>query len=230
MATTTPPQHAENPYQATEAFDAYLQYRTLNRAAVGSVVLFVLGLTGVLFWQLLILPIAGILLGYSAYRNIKRYPEEYTGLNLARFGMMLCLLLVIGGASFHAFVYATEVPEGYERVSFSELQPEGFVPDWPKRAKELQGKPIFIKGYMHPGVSGMGRVSQFVLVPDMGTCCFGGQPKVTDMILVHTTPGSRLTYGARVVRLAGKFGIGEQPQEYAGVKNVLYRLEADYSK
>ena len=219
-----------NPYQAAEVLDPNLQYRSVNRAAVGSLILFFLGLTGLLFWQLLILPLAGILLGYSGYRTIKRYPDEYTGLNLARFGMALCVLLLVGGGSFHAFVYATEVPEGYERVSFTELQPEGFIPSLPKRAVELRGKPIFIKGYMHPGVSGSGPVSQFVLVPDMGTCCFGGQPKPTDMILVHTTPENRLSYGARTIRLAGKFDIGEEPQEFAGLKDVFYRLEADRAK
>jgi len=224
------PQALDNPYRASEVFDPNLQYRSLNRAAVASVFLFLLGLTGLMFWQLLIVPLAGILLGYSAYRTILRYPDEYTGLNLARFGMVFCLLLVIGGAAFHAFVYATEVPEGYQRVSFAELQPEGFIPDIPKRAEQLRGKAIFIKGYIHPGVAGMGKVSQFVLVPDMGTCCFGGQPKMTDMMLVHTTPDARLNYGTRMVRVAGKFDVGDQLQEYAGVKNVLYRLEADYSK
>jgi len=218
----------EKPHKAAD--DANLQYRSLNRAAVGSMVMFLLGLTGLLFWQLLILPVAGILLGYSAYRTIRRYPEEYTGLNMARIGMALCLLLLIGGTSFHAFVYATECPEGHERISFADLQPESFMPTLPKRAIALRGKPVFIKGYIHPGVSGMNRVSQFVLVPDMGTCCFGGQPKPTDMILVHTTPESRLAYSTRIVRLAGKFDIGEQPQEFAGVKDVFYQLDADYSK
>jgi hypothetical protein len=235
MATSTPDRvdrtsDVENPYQAAEVVDTNLQYRSVNRAAVGSVVMFLLGMTGLLFWQLLILPLAGILLGYSGYRSIKRYPDEYTGLRMAQAGMALCVLLLIGGASFHAFVYATEVPEGYERVSFTELQPEGFMQVLPKRAVQLRGKPIFIKGYIHPGVSGMDRVNQFVLVPDMGTCCFGGQPKPTDMILVHTTPDSRLAYGTRIVRLAGTFDIGLQPQEFAGVKDVFYQLEANYSK
>ena len=236
MATSLPdmvdgaPDMVEKPYKAAEAFDANLQYRSVNRAAVCSIFMFLLGLTGLLFWQLLILPLAGILLGYSGYRSIKRYPDEYTGLRIAKVGMVLCVLLLIGGASFHAFVYATECPEGHERVSFSELQPEGFVPTLPKRAVELRGKPIFIKGYVHPGVSGMNRVSQFVLVPDMGTCCFGGQPKMTDMIMVHTTPDARVRYSTRLVKLAGKFDIGDQPEEFAGVKDVVYQLEAHESK
>lgn len=232
--TSTSEKPLEAPYRPTVLSgvgEANLQYRSLNRAAVGSVVMFGLGLTGLMFWQLLILPIAGIMLGYSALRTIRRYPDEYSGQGLARFGMVVCLLLLIGGVSFHTFVYVTEVPEGYDRISFSELQPEGWAPQGlPKRALELRGQKVFVKGYMHPGVAGMNKVNQFVLVPDMSTCCFGGQPKMTDMILVHTTADARLKYGARIVRVAGEFGIGDHLEEFAGVKDVAYRLEADYSK
>lgn len=222
---------AENPYKASPVVDSDLQYRSLNRAAVGSVVMVVLGLTSLIFWQLAILPIAGLLLGYSGYRSIRRYPLEYTGLNVARFGMVACVLLFCGSVGYHSYVYATEVPEGYMRVSFSELQPDyKTVLPIPKRAVELRGERIFIKGYMHPGVSGMGKVNQFVLVPDMGTCCFGGQPKLTDMILVNTTSDAKVRYGTRLLRLGGEFDLGEQMQDFGEVKNVLYRLEADYSK
>jgi len=229
VATTTE-KPAENPYRDVDVVDPNLQYRTLNRAAVASVVLFMLGLTGLMFWQLLILPIAGIMLGYSALRSIQRFPDEYTGLPQARFGITACVLLLIGGIAWHTYSYATEVPEGYTRVSFSELQPEYGSPQLPKRVAELHKKPIFIKGYMHPSVSGRNKVNQFVLVPDMGTCCFGGQPKLTDMILVHTTPDARVAYGARVIRLAGEFKVGDHLEDYGDVKGVLYRLDADYSK
>jgi hypothetical protein len=223
----------ETPYKASESIDAHLQYRSLSRAAVGSVAMFLLGLTGLLFWQLLILPIAGLMLGLSAIRTIKRYPLEYSGLNVARVGMVLCTLLLAAGGSLHAYLIATEVPEQYKDfvISFSELQPEGIaVQHLPKRAMELQGKEVFIRGYMHPGVAGMGPVNEFVLVPDMGTCCFGGQPRPTDMILVHTTRDARLTYAPRIVRLGGKFGIGDHPESFAGVDNVVYQLQAEYSK
>ena len=62
--------------------------------------------------------------------------------------------------------------------SCSPIRSSPSLPIAPK-AIELTGKPIFIKGYMHPGVASMGKVNHFILVPDMGTCCFGGQPKPT---------------------------------------------------
>jgi hypothetical protein len=203
------------------------QYRSLNRAAVGSVVLLGLALTGLIFPWLVILPIAGVLLGISAVRNIRRYPDEYTGLRLAQLGLLGCLAMTASTIGYHSYVYVTELPPGHTRVSFSELQPENRMQAnvIPKRAVKLRGEKIFIKGYIHPGVSGMDKVDQFVLVPDMGTCCFGGQPAPTDMILVRTTRDARVSYGTRPVKLAGVFDVGPQ-QNFGEVKNVLYRLEA----
>jgi hypothetical protein len=207
-------------------------YRTVSRSAIASVVVFLLGLTGLVVSVLLILPLAGFLLGYSAWRTIQRYPLEFTGSRLAAAGMVLNALLFLGGITMHTVEYVTEVPEGFERVAFSDLQPESLreANQLPPRARELNGKKIFIKGYVHPGVDGMGRVKEFVLVPDMGTCCFGGQPKLTDMILVKTDEQNKVAYRRRMVKLAGDFGIGDHLESAYGVNGVLYRLEASYSK
>jgi hypothetical protein len=208
------------------------QYCVVNRAAIGSVALCVLGLTSLMFPMLLILPLAGLLLGFSGYRAIRRYPDEFTGLNLARFGMLSCSLLFVGVITSNVVEYVTEVPEGYTRVHFSELQPESKARGnvIPKRAMELRGQKVFIKGYMHPGVAGMGKVKQFVLVPDMGTCCFGGQPAPTDMIFVNTTDASRVSYARRTIKLAGTFEFGDHLQDFGEVRGVLYRLEVDQAK
>jgi hypothetical protein len=215
------------PVEPLRSSDLGMQYRTVSRGAIGSVVLFFLGLTSLSFSVLVILPLAGLLLGFSGYRSIRRYPDEYTGLRLAYFGMTSCLLLMVGTITYHSYVYATEVPPDHVRVSFSELQPENKKAAFlPKRAVELRGQKIFIKGYMHPGVSGMGKVNQFVLVPDMGTCCFGGQPAPTDMILVHTTDDAEVAYAPRSIKLTGKFDVGDEAQNFGDVKNVIYRLEA----
>jgi hypothetical protein len=232
MLQESKPQSNVPPAKPTSLADPHLQYRTLNRAAVGSLALAVFGLTALISPLLVVMPLAGFLLGFSAWRTIKRFPDEYTGLNLARLGMAASLLLAIGVLAWHGYVYATEVPEGYKRVSFSELQPDGLSPGLPipQRAVELRGEKVFIKGYMHPGVSGMGKVRQFVLVPDMGTCCFGGQPKLTDMILVQTTEEAKAAYAPRTLRVAGEFNLGDHLQDFGDVKNVLYRLECDYSK
>src|ERR1043165_2194440 len=69
-----------------------------------------LGMLGSLF--------AGIalVLGIAGERTIRRYPSEYTGARLARFGLVIGFLLVIAGSASAAFTYSTEVPDGYART------------------------------------------------------------------------------------------------------------------
>jgi hypothetical protein len=203
-------------------------YRAVSRSAVLSLVLGAVSLLSYVFASLLVLPAVGLVLGVLAYRTIRRYPDEYTGGRLAIAGAALCGLVLVSGTLAHAYVYATEVPEGYVRVGFWELQPDLDHPDMPvpPKAIELSGQPIFIKGYMHPGVASMGKVNHFILVPDMGTCCFGGQPKATDMIEVQVPPGGeRFAYSRTRIKLTGMFGVSP-PRKSLGLDNVWYHLEA----
>jgi hypothetical protein len=68
-----------------------------------------------------------------------------------------------------------------------------------------------------------------VLCRDNGDCCFGGQPKVTDMILVTLTDPLRLDYSTRLHRLAGTFKVA-RGRTVEGVSDAVYQLEADYLK
>jgi hypothetical protein len=209
-----------------------IDYRIVSRAAICSWVIALLGLTSLLFSVLLILPIAGLLLAISGWKTIQRYPLEYSGLNLAKYGVIANVALFVGSMATHVIVYVTEVDEGFERILFNELQPESLKDSnqIPKRAFELNKKPIFIKGYVHPSVGAMGKVKQFVLVPDMGTCCFGGQPKLTDMILVNTTEDARVVYRRTMVKLHGTFEVGNSMVNAGEIKGILYRMEATKSK
>ena len=51
---------------------------------------------------------------------------------------------------------------------------------------------------------------------------------MTDMILVHTTPDAKQSYGmsAHLINLTGKFDVGDHFESFGDVKGVLYRLEA----
>jgi hypothetical protein len=175
------------------------------------------------------------IMGIVGARTVRRYPTEYTGGRLAKSGMIGGLVLAIVGAVSAAYTYQTEVPltpggVPYSRVGFWELQPDPDQPELPiaPKAIELTGKPIFIKGYMHPGVASMGKVNHFILVPDMGTCCFGGQPKPTDMIEVFIPDGKeRVSYSPRRIKLAGTFLLADRPIQSLGLNNVWYHMEAD---
>ena len=145
---------------------------------------------------------------------------------------MLGLSLSIGGTALHAYMYAVEVPEGYQPISFAGLQPDRSHPELPvaPEALTLNGQRVFIKGYVHPGVSGSGPVKTFVLVNDIGTCCFGGQPKLTHMIEVTMRTHWPVQYSQFKRHLGGVLKVDTRLKPVDGLQGVYYQLEADYLK
>ena len=208
-------------------------YRAISRAAIVSVVFFVLALPGLIptFAPMLVLTLIGIGCGLIGLRAIRRYPNEFSGRLLAKFGIIANTTLLVAGVAMHTYIYLTEVPEGYARIPFYELQQPDGGPDVPTQyAVDIDGEQVFIKGYIHPS-SGSGLLRQFILVPDLGTCCFGGQPKSSDMIEVTLTGGKSVKAGLTKRKLAGKFAVNRIPAKLTDFdNNVLYRLRANHAK
>lgn len=207
-------------------------YRALSKLAIAAILLFVFGLLGLipLFEPMLALGLIGLICGIVGFRTVSRYPEEYSGLGLAKAGAILNGLLLVSGITVHTVIYLTEVPDGFERVGFYELEKhEG--PDTPtKKALEIDGKDVFLKGYIHPA-SGEGALRQFILVPDLGTCCFGGQPRSSSMIEVTLTGAKTVRYGRTKLKLAGKFEINKTIRKKTEIDNLLfYKLRCTYLK
>lgn len=203
-------------------------YRAMSSSAIASVVFAVIGLLGgIFFWPLLALCVVGVLVGVIGFRKIKRFPEEFDGKSVAIAGIVLNLLIVAAGAGIHTYIYLTEVPEGYTRVHFFELQQNGDLDQPTAKAFEIDGEAVFLKGYIHPS-SGSGLLKRFILVPDLGTCCFGGQPKSSDMIEVTLVGGDTTKAGLTKKKLAGTFVLNEAPQQVTDFDNaVFYRMQVD---
>jgi hypothetical protein len=212
--------------------EGYDVYRSMSKTAVASLVMGVLSLASVMFPALLVLAAAGIIFGLLAGRGFRRYPDELTGRGLAAVGLASSTMILIGGSIMHTYVYMTEVPDGYARISFSDLQPKADTPGGtPMLPANLDGQRIFVKGYVHPGVGNTGHVKKFILVPDMGTCCFGGQPKLTDMIEVTLRTEQGVQYSQRKRRLGGILHVSNHTRQVTGGLNGgLYELDADYVK
>lgn len=208
-------------------------YKAVSRGAISSIIFFVLALPGLLptFWVMLVLAIPGILFAAMALRSIAKYPEEFSGRSLAMAGLIGCSVLLLGGVAYHTYVYYTEVPDGYTRVEFFKLQAGDNSPDVPTElAIEIDGNPVFLKGYIHPS-SGSGMLRQFILVPDLGTCCFGGQPKSTDMLEVTLPAGSSVRAGMTKRKLAGTFQVNRVRQQKTDFDNPLfYKIRVDQYK
>jgi hypothetical protein len=219
---------------STPADAAEFPYRAISRAAIASVVFLVFALPGLIptFEPMLFLAVIAIVAALVAMRAVRRFPDEYSGRAIALFSLVASLLVLVGGVSMHTYIYLTEVPDGYERVRFDLLQqPSDATVEAPTQlAFDIDGKPVFIKGYIHPS-SGGGVLRQFVLVPDLGTCCFGGQPKSTDMIEVTLLGGKTVKAGLTRRKLAGKFQLNQAPKAVTDFdNNVFYRMRVDQIK
>ena len=136
-------------------------YRALSKAAVTSALCALVGLSGLLFPLMLVLPAAGFIFGVIGLLKLRRYRNELTGFGLALVGTLVSIVVFVGGSFWHAYAYANEVPEGYQRLNWYQLRGEETQPINP-HALEIKDKPIFVKGYVHPGVDGFGQVKNFV--------------------------------------------------------------------
>src|SRR5262249_18850197 len=141
-------------FEADEEENLSASYRALSTAAVAALVLGALSVLAMLDWSLAVIPLAAVILGVVALRKIRRQPQEYTGRGIAIVGIALGILFGAGGMGYLEYVRIHEVPTGYNPIDYSLLQPRPDDPPnfIPPEAKELDGKKIFIKGYIYPGL------------------------------------------------------------------------------
>jgi hypothetical protein len=220
--------------KTNRSFEAYGEeleygYRSVSRAAVLSLVF---GLLGLLSWYsplLLFLCAIGAFFALIAFRNLRKYPSELSGNSVAWMGGVLSFLALIGSPIKHTVEYYTELPDGYERISFAALKSPLGAPDYPPQtAMELDGKKVFVKGYIHPTSLSSNASKSFILVPDWATCCFGEQPPLTHMIEVRLTGDEFASKSLRRHSLAGKLSVRPFLKPVDGLNGVFYELEADH--
>lgn len=200
-------------------------YRALCPTAVASVVLGGLSILTAFSWFLAIVPMAGIGLGWQALRRIRRAPNEWTGLGLARLGIGLSAGLWIVGYGWLIFADVREVPYGYTLVRYDDLQPDPNAPaePIPQSALDMQDKRVFIKGYMQPRRQ-QTRIKEFILCPNNGECPYCiPNPRRTEKIRVVLKGDLEAIYSTRQIGVGGRFQILAQDPS-----GIPYAVEADY--
>ena len=214
------------------------QYRSISKTAILSMVFAIFALIAVPFMFLIpevaifvgFLASIGIGFGLLAVWGLKRYPDEIVGWGPAKIGLIGSLVFAVGGFGLYGYVYATEVPPDHQRISFSMLKPDKRKEELvPQAAFDLDGKKVFIKGFVRPGQRRVG-LKQFILVGDFGDCCFGGNPEITDVIAVDLLGDLKVDYSYRLRRIAGTFKLnpGRRLVDEDGIPQVFYTIEADY--
>jgi hypothetical protein len=213
---------------ATDTEPDYEQYRALSTPAALSLALGLLSPLTFFSWGLGAIPLLGLLLGIRGWRQVRARPAELAGLRAAQLGVIFCALFLVGGWGYLAYDYATEVPPGYERISYSLLRPpagqEQAVPT--AQATDLHGKKVFLKGYIYPQ-SGE-KYLRFLLCRDNGDCCFGGTPPPGDTVLVSIEGDKPIHYSPYLRKVAGKFRVeaSHVGAEGAGtVQVVVYHID-----
>jgi len=201
------------------------RYRAMSRAAVWSVVLGIVSVLTFLNWGVALIPLAGILLAASAKKRIRKAPEELTGMGLAQAGMWLSIVFWVIGYGWLISARAARVPDGYDEISYEMLQPDPNVKNQfiPTKAFELQGKKVFVEGFMLPGRS-PSRLKRFILCPRIANCSFCTvDPKPTQMILIALQGDLVTDYTDQLVGLGGTFEVDPNP-----IDGLPYRMKVDY--
>jgi hypothetical protein len=220
------------------------QYRPLSSGAVASLALGLLSslvfLAGRDSFQACLMmcpiPIVGLAIGLRALRRIRSEPENHSGKGLAVAGILLSIFCLVGGIGYSGYVYATEVPENYLRTSFTEFRPDeveirGNV-RVPTDISALDGKAVFIKGYMRPdSVPQRRHVLSFLLVRDNNQCCFGDMSKIKyyDQVLVKVDDSLNIDFSNRLFRMGGILHVLPE-NALKGPGHPVYILDADYAR
>lgn len=127
-----------------------------------------------------------------------------------------------------------EAPPSEERIrdiSFDDLKFEINKGDPFKRAllnekiEALDGKRVRIRGYILPSFQQTG-LTQFVLVRDNLSCCFGPGAAIYDCVIVEMKPGGSTDYSLYPVAVEGKFTVSEL-LDPDGKTVAIYHLDGE---
>lgn len=207
--------------------------RVVSKSAIACFLFALLSLTAFLTEVFVVFPVVTLAIGFVSWLGFRRFPTELSGKIFMQIGLAIGLFSFISSTSYHVYVYQTEVPEGYQRISFDLLREnprKGLT--YNEAAVKLDGKKVFLRGYVRPG-DRKKNLKQFILVGDFGSCCFGGNPKISEVIAVNIViPDKTVNYGYALRRIGGTFRFVKETASTFDkeVPLVHYYIEADHVK
>jgi hypothetical protein len=201
------------------------RYRALNPLAITSVVLGALSILTALHWAFVVVPLAAIIVGWIAWKQIRKAPEEWIGATLVLIGVGLAIAMWILGYGWLILARSSEVPPGYDRVTYAMLQPDPLKPTEPipQTALDMDDRKVYMQGYMQSRRTLTG-IKEFILCPTNGDCPFcTPSPRPTEKVKVILQGDLEATYTTHPIGVAGHFRIN---RKNAG--GIPYELEAEY--
>ncbi|APZ95407.1 hypothetical protein [Fuerstiella marisgermanici] len=156
----------------------------------------------------LVIAAMGVVIGISAVFRVRAAAGAAKGTWMAVVGTLASVLCLTFGSMKLVNAYETECPPGFKRVNFpNEISAHEFVYYGglrrlhPKVAP-LIGEKVFLKGFMWQTQRSEG-LTEFVFLKDNGECCFGGDPKPYDMMVVKMVDGQTTDAYTGMVAVAG---------------------------
>jgi hypothetical protein len=218
-------QVVEPEYSTEQEDESLIQYRALSSGAVVALVLGLISLVALGDYWLVVVPLVGVAFGLMVVRQLRARRHELTGLGLAWTGVALSAAMIPLGPAVVYYQEVSPIPPGYRYISYDELQPNPQSGELiPRSALDLIGKKVYIKGFVFAGSDTAG-IRKLLLVRDAGTCCFGGNPKITDRIVVSLGGAATAMYTKQVARVAGTFRVSRPEQAPGASGQVFYFLD-----
>lgn len=181
------------------------------------------GLTNSVFG--LCIALVGVVLGIAAIFRIRSNGSQVKGTGFAAVGLVMSVLCLTLGSVKLVHAYENECPEGFRRTNFpNEISKHEFIYYGSRRrlspeVAPLIGEKLFLKGFMWQTQQSEG-LTEFVFLKDNGECCFGGEPKPFDMMVVKMVEGTTRSYEGRMVAVAGVLNANVNAKEGEPVYTV----------
>ena len=208
------------------------QYRSVSKSAVACLVFAIMSVLLSFISEVFVLfPMLGVIFGLGSFSAFKRFPGELVGKAVAKTGFAISLICLLSSIGYHAYIYATEVPPDHQRISFRDLRPKKKRAKHPfsEKALELDGKKVFLKGYVRPSDKQRG-LKNFILVGDFGDCCFGGNPDITEVVAISIVSDDTVDYSLRKRKIAGEFRLHQKQRRIneKDIPTVFYEIIANH--
>jgi hypothetical protein len=132
-------------------------------------------------------------------------------------------VLTFGELAGYELKLTEEMILNTNRVTWADSQVLAMIPE---AIRKLDGQRVLVEGFMYPVAYEHDQLTEFMLVRDMPSCCFGFPPNPHEWVgaaVVKTAKIKAEVY--RPVRVGGIFHVG--PQRQGGYLSSIYRLEAD---
>lgn len=211
-------------YDEVQRDERTVDYKEVGSLAIGSLIAALISILGFFWMPFILVSVVGLVLGILAMRKILNAPEEITGFAITTAGVVLSLGIGVSALIFQTWYYYHNAPPGYLVVDFGDMAFDAKSGKVKPEILDLDGKKIFVKGYMYPTNRQSG-IEDFTLVRTLAHCKFcspGNNP--ADMIAVELEKGMSVSFRAnKPVNVGGVFYVDSEFK--AG--EIPYSLDAN---